>query len=110
MTGEINPAPHPVWIRPKTDELEHIVGECGDMPIKSIDVFVDHVSQLDNPTIRAYMQCMKFPQGQTIETSFPLMDAASTNAEQTTLGVETTALSVSSLCKVCEFRVQDLSS
>ena len=108
MTAERPTVPHPVWIRPRSDELALIKGDCGVQPIGEIDVRVERVDVLDDPTIHALMLCKKFPSGNTLVIPFPLMDAAETNVEQTFLGIDTVSVSVSSLCKVCEFRDQKL--
>jgi hypothetical protein len=96
---------HPTWVTPTDRQLSQVIGGCLADPVSRLDVTVVSREQLDDPLLEMSVTCQQFPEGTTINTPFPLMDAADTNKEQTQLGIDAAQVALDGLCENCEFRL-----
>ncbi len=96
---------HPTWIRPKSREIEGILGDCLASPIQEIQVTVEEKT-FNDPRIEALMNCSRYPNNShhKIDRPFPLADAADTNTEQLQLGIDSVKIALNSICKTCPFK------
>ncbi len=94
---------HPFWNGLPREKIETLLGECGEAVVTKVDVVAEEKT-LELPTILVGVDCLKYPNGETLHEPFAVFDELD-REERAPLVLKTARVKLCLLCEGCEFRL-----